>query len=68
MNPHLALELARQHQNRLSGSFSTRALPERRLRLARSGAGTPRRLRRATGWALVEIGLRLALTARQESA
>lgn len=69
MNPQLALQLAREKQSRLHpaprrgtgvGGLSIRALG---LWLLTAGS----RARRASGWALVSLGLRLALSERPAS-
>jgi hypothetical protein len=67
MNPYVALQIAEDHQARLRGGAGVRA-PHRSLGdVSRALVGATERARRATGWALVEIGFKLAASVSRES-
>jgi hypothetical protein len=69
MHPYLAQQLVQDRHARLRGEAVVVAPWKRssrdRLRGAVTAAG---RARRATGWVLVEIGLKLAVSVSRESA
>jgi hypothetical protein len=68
MHPYLARQLIDDYQARLRGEVGGRAPWNRSLRDAPSSAVVaPRPPRRATGWALVEIGLKLAVSVSPET-
>ena len=63
MNPYAALQIAEDHQARLRGVRVSFAPMDWSLRDARHAAVTAtRRARTATGWVLVELGLKLAVS------
>jgi hypothetical protein len=68
MNPYIALQIANDRQARLRGDAAVSAPREWSLGdLSRAAAEASRRARRATGWALVEIGFKLAVPASRDS-
>ena len=63
MNPQQALSLAHQRQAALRRESPARLARVRAVRLMPAAPGRPwARARRALGWSLVELGLRLALS------
>lgn len=68
MNPHVALKLAEQHQLHLQGVVASPAPAPWSVRdLTRLASDSGQRARRAAGWLLVEVGLRLAVAAEPTS-
>jgi hypothetical protein len=68
MHPYLTRQLIDDYQAQLRGEVGGRAPWNRSLRDAPSSAVVAtRRARRATGWALVEIGLKLAVSVSPET-
>jgi hypothetical protein len=64
----MARQIAEDHQARLRGDPAARAPGALSLRQAsRAAVDTTQRARRATGWALVEIGFKLAVPAPRDS-
>jgi hypothetical protein len=63
MNPYIALQIVEDHQARLRGEAALCAPFEWSLRdMSRAALKTSQRARRAAGWALVEIGFKLAVS------
>jgi len=69
MNPYLALQIVEDRQARLRGDAPVRAPGGWAWRDAsRAAVGAAQRARRATGWALVDIGFRLAASVSRDTA
>jgi hypothetical protein len=68
MNPYIALQIVEDHQARLRGEAAVCAPSERLVRdMSRAAVKASQRARRATGWALVEIGFKLAVSVSSDS-
>ena len=68
MNPHVALTLAQQHQSHLQGVIPPPGPAAWSVRDAgRLASDSGQRARRAAGWLLVEVGLKLAVAAEPTS-
>ncbi|HLX47582.1 MAG TPA: hypothetical protein VKS82_04560 [Streptosporangiaceae bacterium] len=61
MNPHMARQLASQHEADLR-ALAARGSHTRQARQVAQRHGHRRAIRRRAGWALVSLGMRLACT------